>query len=138
MTKRGFADAMYAYGKILIESGEDSGGLAYLEKAAEKNMWIRSQLALLYLYKYDNFEKFKEHIESAAGSGDAFAASVIENYNADRNMKIVTGAANLFYYAGSIFEDSAAADDPALAWDGVDSKLKREIEQKKRGEMRMV
>jgi len=88
--------------------------------------------------KYDDFDKFKEHIESAAGSGDAFADSAIENYNADRNMKIVTGMANLFYYAGNIFEDSAAKDDPAPAWDGVDSKLKREIEQKKRGGMRMV
>jgi len=129
---------MYAYGKLLIEGGGDEDGLAYLEKAAVQNTWIRAQLAMLYLYKYDNFEKFKEHIESAASSGDAFAASVIENYNADRNMKIVTGAANLFYYAGSIFEDSAAKDDPAPTWDGVDSKLKHEIEQKKRGEMRMV
>ena len=85
-----------------------------------------------------SYEKFKEHIESAASSGDAFADSVIKHYNADRNMKIVTGVANLFYYAGSIFEDSAAKDDPAQTWDGVDSKLKREIDQKKRGEMRMV
>lgn len=58
---------------------------------------------------------------------------MIRHYNEDRNMKIVTGVANLFYYAGSIFEDSAAKDDPAQTWDGVDSKLKREIEQKKRG-----
>ncbi len=136
--ERGFADAMYTYGKMLIESGDDEGGLAYLEKAAERNTWIRSQLALLYLYKYDNYEKFKEHIESAASDGDPFADSVIKHYNADRNMKIVTGVANLFYYAGSIFEDSAAKDDPAQTWDGVDSKLKREIEQKKRGEMKMV
>jgi len=46
---RGFANAMYAYGKMLIEGGNDEDGLAYLEKAAEKNTWIRSQLALLYL-----------------------------------------------------------------------------------------
>lgn len=130
---QGFADAMYTYGKMLIESGDDEGGLAYLEKAAERNTWIRSQLAMLYLYKYDNYEKFKEHIESAASSGDAFASSVIRHYNEDRNINIVTGVANLFYYAGSIFEDSAAKDDPTPTWDGIDSKLKREIEQKKRG-----
>ena len=130
---QGFSDAMYTYGKMLIESGDDEGGLVYLEKAAERNTWIRSQLALLYLYKYDNYEKFKEYIESAASSGDSFASSVIEHYNADRNMKLIMGMANLFYYTGSIFEDSAAKDDLAQTWDGVDSKLKREIEQKKRG-----
>jgi len=47
--EHGFEDAMYAYGKLLIEGGNDEDGLAYLEKAAEKNTWIRSQLALLYL-----------------------------------------------------------------------------------------
>ena len=93
------------------------------------------QLALLYLYKYDNFDKFKEHIESASADGEEFASSAIRHYNADRNMQIVTCVANLFYYAGSIFEDSAAADDPAPTWDGVDSKLKHEIEQKKRGQI---
>jgi len=132
--EHGFECAMYAYGKMLIEQGDEISGLAYLENAAVDDTWVRAQLALLYLYKYNDFAKFKEYIESAANAGDEFARSAIQHYNDDRNMQIVTGVANLFYYASSIIEDSAAADDPAPSYDGVDSKLKREIQQKKRGQ----
>ena len=129
--ERGFSAAMYAYGKLLLEEGQKEEALSWLERAAERNTWARAQLGLLYLYRFNNFEKFKEHIESAANDGDNYAKAAIKHYNSNRNYQIVMGIANLFYYASRIFEDDAAGQDDRMKLGEIDSKLRREIRQKR-------
>ena len=129
--ERGFSAAMYAYGKLLLEEGRGQEALSWLEGAAERDTWARTQLGLLYLYQFNNFEKFKEHIESAANEGDSYAKAAIKHYNSNRNYQIVMGIANLFYYASRIFEDDAAEQDEQMKLGEIDSKLKREIRQKR-------
>ena len=129
--ERGFSAAMYAYGKLLLEEGKEQEALSWLERAAERDTWARTQLGLLYLYRFNNFEKFKEHIESAANEGDSYAKAAIKHYNSNRNYQLVMGIANLFYYASRIFEDDAAEQDEQMKLGEIDSKLKREIRQKR-------
>ena len=129
--ERGFTAAMYAYGKLLLEEGREQEALSWVEGAAERDTWARTQLGLLYLYRFNNFEKFKEHIESAANEGDSYAKAAIKHYNSNRNYQIVMGIANLFYYASRIFEDDAAEQDEHMKPGEIDSKLRREIRQKR-------
>ena len=129
--ERGFTAAMYAYGKMLLDEGKEQEALTWLEGAAERNTWAQTQLGLLYLYRFNNFEKFKENIESAASEGDSYAKSAIKHYNSNRNYQIVMGIANLFYYASRIFEDDAAEQDDHMKLGEIDSKLRREIRQKR-------
>ena len=129
--ERGFTAAMYAYGKMLLDEGKEQEALTWLEGAAERNTWAQTQLGLLYLYRFNNFEKFKENIESAASEGDSYAKAAIKHYNSNRNYQIVMGIANLFYYASRIFEDDAAEQDDHMKLGEIDSKIKREIRQKR-------
>ena len=121
----------YYLSKMLLDEGKEQEALTWLEGAAERNTWAQTQLGLLYLYRFNNFEKFKEHIERAASEGDSYAKAAIKHYNSNRNYQIVMGIANLFYYASRIFEDDAAEQDDQMKLGEIDSKLRREIRQKR-------
>lgn len=132
--KRGNAQAMYLLGKQLFDEGDTEEGLRLLEEAAKRDLWAQTQLGLLYFYKLGDRAKGAEHINHASRSGYAPAQAAVRQINRGRNAYIVAGIVNLFCHASRIIEDSTTRYDEGY---GIDSRLRRELEQKKRGEMSM-
>ena len=56
--------ADYEIGKLYYESGQTEQAIKYLERAAERDVWSQTQLAMLYCYKLGEFEKGVEDRKS--------------------------------------------------------------------------
>lgn len=121
--------AVYRLGKMLFAEGKTEEALDYLERAAENDPWVKTQLGLLYYYKLDDAKKGLEHLNEASERGYAPAKEAQRSIAENRNALIVTGIINLFYYASEIIEEDGLKESGH--GDGIDSRQKREIRAKR-------
>ena len=63
------------------------------------------------------------------------AQNAINNIQKGLNAKIITGICNLFYYASRIIDDRSESEYPHPAFDGVESRAKKEDRAKRMGIM---
>lgn len=131
--KHGCVQAEYAIGKRLVERGDIEEGLEYLERAASKNNWSKFYLGLLYCYRLHDWDKGMEHLHSASDQGFEPAQNAINNIQNGLNAKIITGVCSLFYYASRIIDDRAESEYPHPAFDGVETRTKKEDRAKRMG-----
>lgn len=129
----GCVQAEYAIGKRFVDKGFVEEGLEYLERAASKDNWSRFYLGLLYCYRFNKWEKGMEHLRFASEQGFEPARNAISNIQKGLNAKIVTGICSLFYYASRIIDDRSESEYPHPAFDGVDSRAKKEDRAKRMG-----
>ena len=127
--EHGSTFAMYRLGKMLFAEGKTEEALDYLERTAETDPWVKTQLGLLYYYKLDDAEKGLEHLNEASERGYAPAKKALRSIAENRNALIVTGVVNLFYYASEIIEEDGLKESGQ--GDGIDSRQKREIRAKR-------
>jgi hypothetical protein len=74
-----------------------------------------------------------EHLRSASEQGFEPAQNAINNIQKGLNAKIVTGVCSLFYYASRIIDDRSESEYPHPAFDGVESRAKKEDRAKRMG-----
>jgi tetratricopeptide (TPR) repeat protein len=133
--KHGCVQAEYAIGKRLVERGDTEEGLEYLERAASRDNWSKFYLGLLYCYHLHDWDKGMEHLSSASEQGFAPAQNAINNIQKGLNAKLITGVCSLFYYASRIIDDRSESEYPHPAFDGVESRAKKEDRAKRMGIM---
>ena len=131
--KHGCVQAEYAIGKRLVERGDTEEGLEYLERAASRDNWSKFYLGLLYCYRLHDCDKGIEHLRSASDQGFEPAQNAINNIQKGLNAKIITGICNLVYYASRIIDDRSESEYPHPAFDGVESRAKKEDRAKRMG-----
>jgi len=127
---------MYLLGKLLLDEGKTSEALRYLEASAEIDWRCQTQLGLLYYYKLNYHVRGLHHLKEAADGKFEPAIKAKEAIVQGRNVYLASCVVQVMYNASRIIEERT--DRQRVHYTGVDSKLKREIEQKKRGmSMRM-
>ena len=130
------AQSMYLLGKILLDDGKTAEALRYLEASAERDWRCQTRLGLLYCYKLNDRARGLYHLKEAAEGGFEPAVKAVEAIEQGRNAYLASCVVQVFCNASRVIEERT--DRQRVHYTGVDSKLKREIEQKKRGvSMRM-
>ena len=126
---------MYLLGKLLLDDGKTAEALRYLESSAERDWRCQTRLGLLYYYKLNDRARGLKHLKEAADGGFQPAVKAVEAIEQGRNAYLASCVVQVMYNTSRIIEERT--DSQRVHYTGVDSKLKREIEQKKRGEMVM-
>lgn len=130
------AQSMYLLGKLLLDEGKTTEALRYLEASAEIDWRCQTRLGLLYYYKLNDRVRGLHHLKEAADGKFEPAVKAVEAIEQGRNAYLASCVVQVMYNASRILEERTARQH--VHYTGVDSKLKREIEQKKRGvSMRM-
>lgn len=130
------AQSTYLLGKLLLDDGKMPEALRYLEASAEIDWRCQTQLGLLYYYKLNDKTRGLHHLKEAADGKFEPAVKAMEAIEQGRNAYLASCVVQVMYNASRIIEERT--DRQRVHYTGVDSKLKREIEQKKRGmSMRM-
>lgn len=129
------AQSMYLLGKLLLDEGKTAEALRYLEASAEIDWRCQTRLGLLYYYKLNDRVRGLHHLKEAADGKFEPAVKAVEAIEQGRNAYLVSCVVQVFFNASRIIEERT--DRQRVHYTGVDSKLKREIEQKKRGVMSM-
>ena len=130
------AQSMYLLGKLLLDDEKTAEALRYLEASADRDWRCQTRLGLLYYYKLNDKARGLHHLKEAADGGFEPAVKAVEAIEQGRNAYLASCVVQMMYNASRIIEERT--DRQRIHYTGVDSKLKREIEQKKRGmSMRM-
>ena len=129
------AQSMYLLGKLLLDDGKTAEALRCLEASAELDWRCQTRLGLLYYYKLNDRARGLHHLKEAADGGFEPAVKAVEAIEQGRNAYLASCVVQVMYNASRIIEERT--DRQRIHYTGVDSKLKREIEQKKRGVMSM-
>jgi len=129
--KHGSCQAQYNLGKILLEEGRQEEAVKYFEAAAKDDLWAKTSLGLMYCYRFDDWERGKEHLNDAAEKGYEPAKEAIRAINQNLNAQIVFGVCNLLYYASNIIDESAEDMYARDQLPVIDKKQRREIRAKK-------
>lgn len=124
--------AAYTLGKMYYDDGDKDKALYYLQRSATVNSNAQLRLGLLYYYEFGNREEGMEYLEQAADNGNTAAQNAVKAINENRNAMIATNIVDLFYYASNIIEDNTGKHYGD--YDGIDSRLKREIREKKQAQ----
>lgn len=125
------SQSMYLLGKVLLDEGNTTEALKWLESSAKLDLWNMTQLGLLYYHCLDDKKRGVELLTEAADEGYSLAKKALRAIEDGGNAFVLSQCLWLAAYIGNIFESEA--DKQLTPYDGVDSKLRREIEQKKRG-----
>ena len=126
---------MYLLGKILLDDGKTAEALRYLEASAEIDWRCQARLGVLYYYKLNEKARGLHHLKEAADGKFEPAVKAVEAIEQGRNAYFASCVVHVFCNASRIIKERT--DRHQVHYTGVDSKLKREIEQKKRGVMSM-
>ena len=123
----------YAYAKMLYEYGEIEEAKEYFERAAANNPMLQMRVGLEYCYRFNDWERGKEHLNSSAEKGFNPAKEAMKVINQGLDARIIIGVLDLFYYAGNIIDERADYYSSDEADQGVDKKLRNEIRMKREG-----
>lgn len=108
----------------------------YNEKAAElENVDALYGLGKLYLkkdYEFYDKEKAMEYLKQAAEQGHEYAKRLLEWLQSNRNPSCMSGMINLIYHMSRMFQEKLSSDHSLKG--GVDRKLRRQIEEKKKAQ----
>jgi len=134
--KKDNAQSMYLLGKLLLDDGRTTEALRYLEASAARDWRCQTRLGLLYYYKLNDRARGLHHLKEAVDGKFKPAVKAVEAIEQGRNAYLASCVVQVFCNAFRIIEERT--DRHQVHYTGVDSKLKREIEQKKRSmSMRM-
>ena len=132
--EHGCDEAEYEIGKLYYENGQTDEAIKHFEKGAEKDLWIKTRLGLLYCYTFGDWDKGMKHLRSAADGGYAPAEEAINAINKGLNAQIIIGICDLLCYATNIIDNRAEDYYSRKKLNKIDKKQKREIEEKKKGQ----
>lgn len=118
--------AEYEIGKLYFENGQTEQGLAYLEKAAENDLWVRTRLGLLYCYSLGDWERGMELLRSTSEQNYAPATEALNQIQKGLNTQIFTGLCDLFYYAAEIIDERAEDLNENGDHIGIDRRQRKE------------
>ena len=123
----------YAYAKMLCEYGETEEAKQYFEHAAASNPMLQMRVGLEYCYRFNDWNRGKEHLNSSAEKGYRPAQEAMNAISRELDARIVIGALDLFYYAGNIIDEKANYYNSNDASQSIDKKLRDEIRMKREG-----
>ena len=123
--------SMYLLGKVLLDEGKNAEALKWLDASARLDLWNMTQVGLLYYYALDERERGVELLITAASDGYSSAKKALQAIEDGGDAQILCQCLWLFAYVSDIIEEET--DKQTVRYDAVDSKLRREIAQKKRG-----
>ena len=127
-------DEYYVYGIGLIESEfEIEEAKEYFERAAANDPMLQMRVGLEYCYRFNDWNRGKEHLNSSAEKGYRPAQEAMNAISRELDARIVIGALDLFYYAGNIIDEKANYYNSNDASQSVDKKLRDEIRMKREG-----
>lgn len=132
----GSFQAEYALGKMLFEEGKREEAREWFERSARSDAWTQTRVGLLLYYEYEDYEKGKEYMYSAAEQGYEPAKEAIRAINNNLNAQLIIGVCDLFYYASNIIDERAEdmySKEHQVHYHGIDKKQRREIRAKKQG-----
>lgn len=122
---------MYLLGKVLLDEGKTVEALKWLDSSARLDLWNMTQVGLMYYYSLGERERGVELLRTAASDGYSSAKKALQAIEDGDDARILCQCLWLFAYVSDIIEEEA--DKQTVRYDAVDSKLRREIAQKKRG-----
>ncbi len=128
--------AEYMLGKMLFDEGKREEAKAWFERSARSDAWTQMRVGLLFYYEYEDYDKGKEYMHSAAEQGYAPAEEALRAIRNNLNAQLVIGVCDLFYYASNIIDDRAEdmySKEHQVHYHGIDRKQRREIQAKKQG-----
>lgn len=123
--------SMYLLGKVLLDEGKTSEALKWLDASARLDLWNMTQVGLMYYYLLGERERGVELLRTAASDGYSSAKKVLQAIEGGGDAQILCQCLWLFAYVSDIIEEET--DKQTVRYDAVDSKLRREIAQKKHG-----
>ena len=132
----GCAAADYEIGRIYVENGQTEQGLAYLEKAAQTDLWVRTRVGLFYCYTLGNWERGMELLTSAAEQNYTPAKEAIVRIQRGLNAQIFVGLCDLFMYAGNLIEEQTEEThrkEQQVDDHGIDRRQRKEVRAKQQG-----
>lgn len=122
--------SMYLLGKVLLDEGKIVEALKWLDASAKLDLWNMTQVGLLYYYSLDERERGVELLRTAASDGYSSAKKALQAIEDGGDAQILCQCLWLFAYVSDIIEEET--NKQTVRYDVVDSKLRREIAQKKR------
>ena len=123
--------SMYLLGKVLLDEGKKVEALKWLDTSARLDLWNMMQVGLMYYYSLGERERGVELLRTAASDGYSSAKKALQAIEDGGDAQILCQCLWLFAYVSDIIEEET--DKQTVRYDAVDSKLRREIAQKKRG-----